>query len=93
MAWISFLLSFLGQLSNPQHQNIPIGSPNESRRRGRRMRSGLFQKKDGRFGRKIKPPPPVFVIKPDEKPEFEYMRLTLDHVKITFPPGHVKIPK
>lgn len=54
---------------------------------GRRPRSGLWHRKTGRFGRKIKPPPPVLVMKPLEKPKAVYRRLTLDHIKIKYPPN------
>jgi len=43
---------------------MDIGSPNRMRWLGMRPRSGLFQKKTGRFGRKIKKMPPAIYTKP-----------------------------
>lgn len=85
---------FLGQISNVEHKDIPIGSPNKHRHMGRRPRSGLFQKKTGRFGRKIKPPPPTLIMKPKGEPEYVYRRLTLDDIKIRYPKnkGLVDVP-
>lgn len=52
----------LGQISNANHFKEHIGSPNRNRELGNRPRSGLWQRKTGRFGRKIRPPPPLKVI-------------------------------
>nr|CAG4641172.1 EOG090X0COM [Eulimnadia texana] len=52
-------MATVGRVSNPEHSSIPIGSPNRLRWLGFRPRSGLWHRKDGRFGRKIKPLPPV----------------------------------
>jgi len=49
---------------------LPIGSPNRMRWLGIRPRSGLFKKKDGYQGRKIKKPPPTIQTTTHE----EYMR-------------------
>lgn len=54
--------SFLGQISNANHYKEHIGSPNRNRELGNRPRSGLWQRKTGRFGRKIRPPPPLKII-------------------------------
>lgn len=78
-------MATVGQISNIEHASIPIGSPNKHRQMGRRPKSGLWQRKTGRFGRKIKPPPPTLVMKPLEKPDCVYRRLTLDHIKIKLP--------
>lgn len=53
------MLYFSGRLSNVEHGNTPIGSPQRNRWLGNRPRSGLWKRKDGRHGRKIKPPKPV----------------------------------
>jgi len=45
---------------------LPIGSPNRMRWLGMRPRSGLFKKKDGTKGRKIKKPPPTIQTTPHE---------------------------
>jgi len=43
---------------------MPIGSPNRMRWLGNRPRSGLWHKKDGRMGRKIKKIPPAIYTQP-----------------------------
>ncbi|XP_050420796.1 39S ribosomal protein L2, mitochondrial [Adelges cooleyi] len=55
-------MATVGQLSNENHFKEHIGSPNRNRELGNRPRSGLWQRKTGRFGRKIKPLPPIKII-------------------------------
>ncbi|OWR49954.1 large ribosomal subunit protein uL2m [Danaus plexippus] len=52
-------MAVVGRLSNVDHGNTPIGSPQRNRWLGNRPRSGLWKRKDGRHGRKIRPPKPV----------------------------------
>lgn len=52
-------MAVVGRLSNVLHGSTPIGSPQRNRWLGNRPRSGLWQRKTGRHGRKIKPPKPV----------------------------------
>ncbi|XP_072938504.1 large ribosomal subunit protein uL2m [Epargyreus clarus] len=52
-------MAVVGRLSNVLHGDTPIGSPQRNRWLGNRPRSGLWKRKDGRHGRKIKPPKPV----------------------------------
>jgi len=52
-------MATVGRLSNVEHDSTPIGSAQKNRELGNRPRSGLWQRKTGRFGRKIKPPPRV----------------------------------
>lgn len=52
-------MATVGRLSNIEHDSTPIGSAQKNRELGNRPRSGLWQRKTGRFGRKIKPPPRV----------------------------------
>ncbi|KAL1506454.1 hypothetical protein ABEB36_005818 [Hypothenemus hampei] len=52
----------VGRLSNIEHSSTPIGSAQKNRELGNRPRSGWWQRKTGRFGRKIRKPPPVKVI-------------------------------
>ncbi|KAL0870607.1 hypothetical protein ABMA27_005567 [Loxostege sticticalis] len=54
-----YCMAVVGRLSNVEHGNTPIGSPQRNRWLGNRPRSGLWKRKDGRHGRKIKPPKPV----------------------------------
>ncbi|XP_066248819.1 large ribosomal subunit protein uL2m [Euwallacea similis] len=49
----------VGRLSNVAHADTPIGSAQKNRELGNRPRSGWWQRKTGRFGRKIRKPPPV----------------------------------
>jgi len=55
-------MATVGRLSNIEHSSIPIGSAEKNRELGNRPRSGLWQRKTGRFGRKIKPPPRVELV-------------------------------
>ncbi|KAF5272295.1 hypothetical protein FQR65_LT04952 [Abscondita terminalis] len=66
------------RLSNKDHSSTPIGSAQRSRELGNRPRSGWWQKKTGRFGRKIRRLPPVrtFVARDVQHPEV--VQLTLD---------------
>ncbi|XP_078032551.1 mitochondrial ribosomal protein L2 [Augochlora pura] len=57
-------MATVGRLSNIIHGSTPVGSAQKMRELGNRPRSGLKQKKTGRFGRKIKKPPPVRKIDP-----------------------------
>ncbi|XP_012287602.1 39S ribosomal protein L2, mitochondrial [Orussus abietinus] len=52
-------MATVGRLSNIVHGSTPIGSHQKNRELGNRPRSGLWHRKDGRHGRKIRPPPPV----------------------------------
>ncbi|KAK2579934.1 hypothetical protein KPH14_007614 [Odynerus spinipes] len=52
-------MATVGRLSNVLHGSTPIGSAQRNRELGNRPRSGLWQRKTGRHGRKIKPPKPV----------------------------------
>ncbi|XP_068622445.1 large ribosomal subunit protein uL2m [Battus philenor] len=54
-----YCMAVVGRLSNVDHGTTPIGSPQRNRWLGNRPRSGLWKRKDGRHGRKIKPPKPV----------------------------------
>lgn len=65
-------MAVVGRLSNIIHSSTPIGSPQRNRWLGNRPRSGLWQRKTGRHGRKIKPPKPVkeiHAVKPKSLPE------------------------
>lgn len=73
-------MATVGRLSNITHGSTPIGSAQRNRELGNRPRSGLWQRKDGRHGRKIRPLPPVRRFlengKPDE-PQVISMTLTV----------------
>lgn len=52
-------MACVGKLSNIDHGSTHIGSAQRNRELGNRPRSGLWQRKGGRHGRKIYPLPPV----------------------------------
>ncbi|CAD1474670.1 unnamed protein product [Heterotrigona itama] len=52
-------MATVGRLSNVLHGSTPIGSAQKNRELGNRPRSGLWQRKSGKHGRKIKALPPV----------------------------------
>lgn len=52
-------ISVVGRVSNIEHAKTPIGSPNRNRELGNRPRSGLWQRKTGKHGRKVRRPPPM----------------------------------
>ena len=70
-------MATVGQVSNVIHGSTPIGSAQKNRELGNRPRSGLWQRKDGRFGRKIKPPPPVKYIRGPADLPLTKLELTL----------------
>lgn len=70
-------MAVVGRLSNVMHSKTPIGSPQRLRELGYRPRSGLWQRKGGRHGRKIKPLPPVRVHVKPPPPEPEALILTM----------------
>ncbi|BES97954.1 Ribosomal protein L2 [Nesidiocoris tenuis] len=72
-------MATVGRLSNVEHSSIPVGSAQRNRELGNRPRSGLWQRKTGRFGRKIHPPSPLQFIVPKDKIEPEVMKLTLNN--------------
>ncbi|XP_066994563.2 large ribosomal subunit protein uL2m [Anabrus simplex] len=70
-------MAVVGRLSNVQHNKIPIGSATRNRELGNRPRSGLWHRKDGRHGRKIKPLPPIRVIDKPPPPKPSIVRLSM----------------
>jgi large subunit ribosomal protein L2 len=52
-------MATVGRLSNIEHGKTHIGSPQKLRELGYRPRSGLWQRKSGRHGRKIRALPPM----------------------------------
>jgi len=61
-------MATVGRVSNVNHHLIPIGSAPMLIKLGNRSRSGWWQRKDGRFGRKIKDPKKLKVIQDEELP-------------------------
>lgn len=72
---------FPGRLSNIEHGNTHIGSPQKNRELGNRPRSGLWQRKTGRHGRKIKKLPPMRIIPGPFVPPPERVVMTLKEYK------------
>lgn len=72
-------MATVGRVSNIDHNKIPIGSAQKNRELGNRPRSGLWQRKDGRHGRKIRKLPPMKLIPspPEAKPEVLHLTLRL----------------
>lgn len=68
----------VGRLSNKEHASTPIGSAQRNRELGNRPRSGWWQRKTGKHGRKIRRLPPVRTIVPRDLQEPEVIALTLD---------------
>lgn len=61
-------MATVGRLSNIEHGKTHIGSPQKLRELGYRPRSGLWQRKSGRHGRKIKPLPPMSLMEAGPAP-------------------------
>ncbi|CAH1405531.1 unnamed protein product [Nezara viridula] len=73
-------MATVGRLSNVEHASTPIGSAQRNRELGNRPRSGLWKRKDGRYGRKIKALPPMKIIKAIDKPIYEKeIKLTMNN--------------
>uniref|UniRef100_A0A914PJH4 Ribosomal protein L2 C-terminal domain-containing protein n=1 Tax=Panagrolaimus davidi TaxID=227884 RepID=A0A914PJH4_9BILA len=71
-------MATVGKLSHGDFDNKIFGSANMHRRFGYKMASGLWHKKDGYCGRKIRPLHPVRVLEkaPEEEPPFHEFTLT-----------------
>lgn len=66
----------VGKLSNVDHADTPIGSAQANRWLGNRPRSGLWQRKTGRLGRKVRLPPPTEKIEAKQKDDEEMIVFT-----------------
>ncbi|KHJ76728.1 hypothetical protein OESDEN_23652, partial [Oesophagostomum dentatum] len=75
-------MATVGRLSHGDIENKIFGSAQMHRRFGYKMASGLFHKKDGYFGRKIRPLPPVRVLDEPTKepPPKQQFTLTKDQL-------------
>ncbi|XP_050500979.1 39S ribosomal protein L2, mitochondrial-like [Diabrotica virgifera virgifera] len=67
----------VGKLSNVESGSTSIGSAGKNRELGNRSRSGLWQRKKGCHGRKIRRPPPVRTIVDKPIDNVEPIQLTL----------------
>uniref|UniRef100_A0A182JXX1 Uncharacterized protein n=1 Tax=Anopheles christyi TaxID=43041 RepID=A0A182JXX1_9DIPT len=70
-------MATVGRVSNIAHSKTPIGSAQKNRELGNRPRSGLWQRKDGRHGRKVRRLPPMRVIPPPTEKPAQPLKLTL----------------
>lgn len=70
-------MATVGRVSNIGHQDVILGSHQRNRELGNRPRSGLWQRKTGRFGRKIRPTPPMRFMSEWPKPPPEKLSLTM----------------
>lgn len=68
-------MATVGRLSNIEHNKTHIGSAWQKRWLGYRPRSGLWQRKGGRHGRKIKPVKPMRIVTPMFKKTDQYVKL------------------
>lgn len=62
-------MATVGRVSNIEHDKTPVGSAQKMRELGNRPRSGLWKRKEGRHGRKIRKLPPMSNITPPKAPE------------------------
>lgn len=79
LSFFETCMATVGRLSNVLHGSTPIGSAQRNRELGNRPRSGLWQRKTGRSGRKIKPPPPIKKVHQHvfmDKPIIKYLTLS-----------------
>ncbi|XP_055631359.1 39S ribosomal protein L2, mitochondrial [Toxorhynchites rutilus septentrionalis] len=70
-------MATVGRVSNIHHNKTPIGSAQKNRELGNRPRSGLWQRKDGRHGRKIRKLPPMRLISAPKECASEPIKFTL----------------
>ncbi|ALC44133.1 mRpL2 [Drosophila busckii] len=71
-------MATVGRLSNVEHNKEHVGSAQRMRELGNRPRSGLWKRKEGKHGRKIRKLPPMTTIKPPAPPKEQELRLTLN---------------
>ncbi|XP_036346416.1 39S ribosomal protein L2, mitochondrial-like isoform X2 [Rhagoletis pomonella] len=70
-------MATVGRLSNVEHNKEHIGSAQRMRLLGNRPRSGLWKRKEGKHGRKIRRLPPMSLATPPPKAKDEVIKLTL----------------
>ncbi|XP_052892962.1 39S ribosomal protein L2, mitochondrial [Anopheles moucheti] len=76
-AFQQICMATVGRVSNVAHSKTPIGSAQKNRELGNRPRSGLWQRKDGRHGRKVRRLPPMRVISPPTAKPAEPLKLSI----------------
>ncbi|EDV97547.1 39S ribosomal protein L2, mitochondrial [Drosophila grimshawi] len=71
-------MATVGRLSNIEHNKEHVGSAQRMRQLGNRPRSGLWQRKQGKHGRKVRRLPPMTTIAPPAQPQEPELKLTLN---------------
>jgi large subunit ribosomal protein L2 len=73
----------VGQVSHASYKDEKLTHAVDIRDLGYRPRSGLFQKKTGRFGRKIKPPKPPKVMDGKKEEKLQRIQYTYPNWSLT----------
>ena len=76
-------MATVGRLSHAEFHDKIFGSAQMHRRFGYKMSSGLWHKKDGYCGRKIRPLPPVRVLDKPEEAEPPFQQFTLSNRQVS----------
>ncbi|XP_011208055.1 39S ribosomal protein L2, mitochondrial [Bactrocera dorsalis] len=71
-------MATVGRLSNVEHNKEHIGSAQRMRQLGNRPRSGLWKRKEGKHGRKIRKLPAMSLTSPPPQKKDEVINLTLN---------------
>lgn len=69
-------MATVGRLSNIDHDKTHLGTPQKNRELGNRPRSGWWQRKSGRHGRKIKKLPPMRLLEAPGAPPAPVIRFS-----------------
>jgi large subunit ribosomal protein L2 len=76
-------MATVGQVSHATHKDEKLSHPVDTRDLGYRPRSGLWQRKDGYAGRKVKPPKPIKVITNEVEEKVERINYTYRNWSLT----------
>lgn len=79
-------MATVGRVSMNEHFGVKLGSHQRNRELGNRPRSGLWQRKSGKHGRKIKPVPPMRIVGVKQN-QLPYEKITL-----TMCPAYYPVP-
>ncbi|CAO1425657.1 unnamed protein product [Diamesa hyperborea] len=77
-AFLQTCMATVGRVSNIDHGKTPIGSAQKNRELGNRPRSGWWQRKTGKHGRKIKRLPPMRFVQSPQAPKDSPVEFTLN---------------
>ena len=84
-------MATVGRLSHGDIKDKQFGSAQMHRRFGYKMSSGLFHKKTGYYGRKVKPLPPVTKIDKEEEPPPPFYKMTLTKRQLSGLEGNARV--